>query len=56
MELFNVLAETEMAIADFYGACGWRWPEENKFWGELVQDEKRHTEFMQRMATIIYQK
>jgi hypothetical protein len=51
-EYFKALAGVENALAGYYALCFEYWPEE-ELWGNLVGEEKRHSEIVLEMLAAV---
>lgn len=49
----ELMAETENLIAELYKTYGETWKENEKFWFSISNDEKRHSEYIKKIAEII---
>lgn len=52
----ELMAETENLIAELYKTCGETWKENEEFWFSISNDEKRHSEYIKKIADIIEKK
>jgi hypothetical protein len=55
VEVFNILANIELAFAELYEACGKFWDPDAKFWLSIARDERGHVEYIKKMSQIIAQ-
>jgi hypothetical protein len=53
LQVFDLLADTETALAELYETCGKFWEADAKFWLGLATDERRHNEYIKSMRRII---
>ncbi len=43
----------ELALADLYGACGAKFPEDRELWSAIQRQEEGHAEFLRRLADLM---
>lgn len=48
--LLETMAKLEEAIAELYTACASKWPDEEKFWGAMDEEEKKHAQTLRQLA------
>jgi len=53
VNLFEVMAELELVISEFYKTVGETWKENETFWFGLSRQEVSHAENIRRMADIL---
>lgn len=55
VEVFNLLASIELALAKLYEACGKFWETDQEFWLSIARDKRGHAEYINQMSQIIAQ-
>jgi hypothetical protein len=56
LSMMKTMAEAELTIAMFYEECSLVWKGEQNFWLQLVSEEKKHAQNIERMAQILSKK
>ena len=56
LHIMKTLAEAEMAVATLYKECSLVWKGEQNFWLQLVSEEKKHANNIEKMAKIFSKK
>jgi len=54
--MVQLMAETEITIAEFYDTCARVWKEDADFWKAIAHEERKHADNLYRMKNIILQK
>jgi hypothetical protein len=50
LEILAAMGDLELAMADFYSACGKTWPVDRLFWSNIAAAELLHAENLVQMA------
>jgi len=53
VKVLNLLYETELEMAKFYGECGKRWDKDSQFWNQLINEEYKHAENIKKILKLI---
>jgi len=54
--VLELMAETELAIAELYNTCAHVCQEDAEFWSSIAQEEKKHADNIHRIKELILQK
>jgi len=56
LDVLSFMEESEKAIAEFYRVCCEIWPNEQEFWSNIEDEEKKHIQHIEKMKEIISKK
>jgi len=56
LSVLEAMADAELAVAEFYGACSRTWESEQGFFAALSRDEMRHAADVRALARILADK
>lgn len=53
LQVMNDMVDLEEAFAELYRECSEKFPEDNKFWLAICQQEKLHATFIRKLAELV---